>query len=238
MAPIALTIVGSTGLTGAAALAALLNSPTSFAITALSRRADAQAPSTNSTFTNRVEPDLAAVASAAEPLVPAGGVYITALGTTRAQAGGVAQQEAIDLTLNRELATRAKKDGASTIIVVSSAGADAHSYFAYPRIKGQLEEDVKALGFERTVILRPATLLYAGHRPEKRTAEGWFVGLIKGARAIGLPTGALGIDVEDVGAAIAQIAANPPDGVSTLYDHDLVKLAAEFRASKAAAEGK
>ncbi|WOO77648.1 Protein fmp52-1, mitochondrial [Vanrija pseudolonga] len=237
MSPIALTLVGSTGLTGASALQHLLSSPTTFALTALSRRTDAHTPSNKGTsYTNRVVADLTTVAAAPEPLVASGGVYVTALGTTRAQAGGVKQQEAIDLDLNRDLATRAKKDGAATIIVVSSAGADANSYFAYPRIKGQLEEDVKGLGFERTVILRPATLLYSGDRAEKRTAEGWFVGLIKGARAIGLPTGALGIDIEDVGAAIAQLAANPPEGVSTLYDADLVKLAAEFRASQAAPE--
>lgn len=35
-----------------------------------------------------------------------------------------------------------------------------------------------------------------------------------------------------VGAAIAQIAKNPPEGVTTLYDHDIHQLAEEFRATQ------
>lgn len=50
------------------------------------------------------------------------------------------------------------------MILVSSMGANATSWFAYPKMKGQLEDDVKALGFERTVILRPATLLHDNQR--------------------------------------------------------------------------
>jgi uncharacterized protein YbjT (DUF2867 family) len=30
---------------------------------------------------------------------------------------------------------------------------------SYPQMKGQLEEDVKAMGFEQTVILRPGLLM-------------------------------------------------------------------------------
>lgn len=50
------------------------------------------------------------------------------------------------------------------MILVSSMGANAGSWFAYPAMKGQLEDDIKALGFENTVILRPATLVYPGSR--------------------------------------------------------------------------
>lgn len=41
-----------------------------------------------------------------------------------------------------------------------------------------------------------------------------------------------------VGAAIAQLAANPPAGVTTLYDAEIVKLAKEFRASQQASPAK
>lgn len=44
-----------------------------------------------------------------------GGIYVSCLGTTRADAGGTAEQEKVDLGLNKDLATRAKKDGASTV---------------------------------------------------------------------------------------------------------------------------
>ena len=40
---------------------------------------------------------------------------------------------------------------------------------AYPKMKGELEDSVKALGFETTVILRPGLLV--GERTESRPAE-------------------------------------------------------------------
>lgn len=40
---------------------------------------------------------------------------------------------------------------------------------AYPKMKGELEEKVKALGFKHTVILRPG--LIVGTRQESRPAE-------------------------------------------------------------------
>lgn len=43
---------------------------------------------------------------------------------------------------------------------------------AYPQMKGQLEDDVKALGFEHTIILRPG--LIVGEREEGRMVEGAF----------------------------------------------------------------
>jgi len=48
---------------------------------------------------------------------------------------------------------------------------------AYPKMKGELEEGVKALGFEHTVILRPG--LIVGDRNESRPAE-WVVRKIAG----------------------------------------------------------
>lgn len=50
---------------------------------------------------------------------------MSCLGTTRAKAGGTAEQEKLDLGLNKDLATRAKKDGAST---VSKQLSSQHSY--------------------------------------------------------------------------------------------------------------
>ena len=38
--------------------------------------------------------------------------------------------------------------------------------FAYTKMKGQLEEDIKALGFDHTVILRPGMI--SGYREESR----------------------------------------------------------------------
>lgn len=55
------------------------------------------------------------------------------------------------------------------IILVSSGGANASSYMAYPQMKGQLEEDVKAMNFDHCVILRPGLLV--GQRCAMMTAD-------------------------------------------------------------------
>lgn len=42
-------------------------------------------------------------------------MYVSCLGTTRAGAGGFEQQKKIDLDLNRDLAKKAREDGASVV---------------------------------------------------------------------------------------------------------------------------
>jgi uncharacterized protein YbjT (DUF2867 family) len=54
-------------------------------------------------------------------------------------------------------------------VLVSSSGADATSRFGYPKMKGELEDAVKALDFEKTVILRPG--LIVGSREDSRPSE-------------------------------------------------------------------
>ncbi|KAL1410794.1 Protein fmp52, mitochondrial [Vanrija albida] len=227
-----ITIVGGTGLVGGAALSSLLASPTPLAITALTRRAlPAPAPANpGTTLTPYLLPDLADAVAAARPLAGPGATYITALGATRAAAGGLAGQERIDFALNRDLAARARADGAETIILVSSGGADAASYSGYLRIKGLLEDAVLGMGYARTVILRPGVLL---GRPDARAAEAALGYMLRAARFAGLPTERWGIDAADVGAAVAQLALESgegSDGVRYVEGGEMVALAAAWRA--------
>ncbi|TXT15790.1 hypothetical protein VHUM_00293 [Vanrija humicola] len=159
--PPQITVVGSTGLVGGAALSALLASPSQLSLATLTRLAVSTPAPANptTTLTPRVLPDLGDAVGAPEKLAAPGGTYLCALGSTRAAAGSLAAQERIDFVLNRDLAARARADGAETIVLVSSGGADSGSYSGYLRIKGQLEDAVCGMGFRRTVILRPGVLL-------------------------------------------------------------------------------
>lgn len=105
-------------------------------------------------------------------------LFISALGTTRGQAGSFQNQYKIDHDLNLELAKAAKAAGATTYVLISTGAANPKSFFPYLRMKGELEEDVKALGFEHTVILRPGVIL--GERTDSRPPE-WVVRKIFGA---------------------------------------------------------
>lgn len=75
----------------------------------------------------------------------------------------------------------------STYVLISSANASADSKWnAYVQMKGQLEEEVKKLGFEKTVIVRPGLIL--GDREKKRLGEEQAQWLVKGLRSL-LPHG-------------------------------------------------
>lgn len=98
-----------------------------------------------------------------------GDVLFSALGTTLKKAGSKEKQYEIDVSYNLNFAKKAKQNGISSYILVSSVGADARSKLFYSRIKGELDEAVLNLGFRKIVILRPSALM--GNRDEKRWME-------------------------------------------------------------------
>ena len=90
-------------------------------------------------------------------------------GTTIKKAGSVENVEKIDRDLPVLVAKAAFKNGIKRIAVVSSIGAHEKSKNYYLRIKGEMEETILKLDFERTVIVRPSILL--GERKEIRAGE-------------------------------------------------------------------
>jgi uncharacterized protein YbjT (DUF2867 family) len=96
-------------------------------------------------------------------------VFISALGTTKAQAGSIEAQRKIDFDLNLALAKAAKEAGVATYVLISGAMGDSSSRFAFVKIKGELEDAVKALGFTHTIIVQPG--LIVGDREDSRPAE-------------------------------------------------------------------
>lgn len=94
--------------------------------------------------------------------------YFCALGTTRAKAGKNGLKR-VDHDLVIDCAQYALKNGAKLASVVSALGANSKSLFFYNSIKGQMEESLQALSFEKTHIWRPSLLI--GERPEKRFLE-------------------------------------------------------------------
>ena len=91
---------------------------------------------------------------------------VSTLGTTRKAAGSWSAFEAVDRHALLGFAAAARKAGARHFVLVSSSGADTGSRNAYLRLKGEVEQAVVALGFERVDILRPGLLL--GERPGDR----------------------------------------------------------------------
>jgi uncharacterized protein YbjT (DUF2867 family) len=105
-------------------------------------------------------------------LSPVPSVLFCGLATTRAAAGGFENQYKLEHDLNIELAKAAKQAGTKIYVLISSGGASPTSMFPYLKIKGEIEEHVKEIGFEHTIILRPGLIF--GSREESRPTEAVF----------------------------------------------------------------
>ena len=98
-----------------------------------------------------------------------GDELFSAMGTTIRKAKSTLIQYKVDVTYQYEVAKAASENGVSSYFLVSSSGANAKSKLFYMRIKGELDEKVKQLSFNKIRIFRPSLLL--GERPEKRFGE-------------------------------------------------------------------
>jgi uncharacterized protein YbjT (DUF2867 family) len=94
-------------------------------------------------------------------------VAISCLGTTWNKAGkSEAAFRAVDHDLVLAFASAARAAGARQMVTVSSVGADPGSRNFYLRTKGEVDEGLKALDFQRLDILRPGLL--TGERSNDR----------------------------------------------------------------------
>tara|TARA_R110002050_G_scaffold80768_1_gene172738 strand:- start:50983 stop:51642 length:660 start_codon:yes stop_codon:yes gene_type:complete len=105
-----------------------------------------------------------------------GDVLFSCMGTTIKKAKTKENQFKIDYTYQYQTAQLAAGNGVKTYVLVSSAGANAKSNTFYSRIKGELEEAVTSLPFEKIRILRPSILM--GNRTEFRLGEKIGIGLM------------------------------------------------------------
>lgn len=154
-------IIGASGLSGEHLLDRVLNEPTVQRVLAPSRRPLAEHPRLDNPRGNLQE----VLAQLQGPI----DIAFCCLGTTLRQAGSEGAFRAIDRDLVIACAQRARELGARHFIVVSALGADPRSRVLYSRIKGEMEEALKAQDWPQLTIARPSLLL--GPRREQRLIE-------------------------------------------------------------------
>ncbi len=91
------------------------------------------------------------------------------LGTTIKTAGSKEAFRKVDLDYVVNVAKASKGNGINHFAVISAMGANKNSIVFYNQIKGEMEESIKAIGFNSTYIIRPSLLL--GDRKEFRFGE-------------------------------------------------------------------
>ncbi|KAK0707533.1 protein FMP52, mitochondrial [Lasiosphaeris hirsuta] len=154
----ATTVLGCTGLVGSHVLSSLLAADSCATVQTISRRAP---KTTGPKLQAVIEPETTQWAAKLSALAPPPTTVISALGTTRAAAGGIANQWKIDHDLNVELAKAAKARGVRNFVFVSSAGTRGmlSARAPYSRMKIGVEDSIKDLEFEQAIILRPGLII-------------------------------------------------------------------------------
>jgi uncharacterized protein YbjT (DUF2867 family) len=154
-------------------------------------------------------------------------VFISALGTTRRAAGSLQAFIDTDHGLVLQVAQAARAAGARQAVLVSSVGADPGARNDYLRVKGELERDVAALGFERCDFVQPG-LLRGRREGPARPAEAlgqWLLPLVdpllrgRAARYRSVPASC-------VAAAAAALVGAGGSGVFQHVQPELDRLAA------------
>ncbi|MGE5989972.1 MULTISPECIES: NAD(P)H-binding protein [Klebsiella] len=143
-------LAGATGLVGGHILQLLLNDPGVSCIHALSRKP---------LRVSHPKLQIHIVDFTSLPQLPRADEAYLALGTTIKVAGSKEAFRAVDFDANLAVAQAAIRAGVSRTGLVSAGGASVRSSMFYTRVKGELEDALRALPLTTLVIARPSLLL-------------------------------------------------------------------------------
>ena len=201
-------IIGATGATGRALLPLLVAAPAVARIDIYGRRA----PDISAAKLHHYTIDFSQPQQWADDV--RGDTAFICLGTTLKAAGSKTAQWQIDYQAALDFATAARNNGATTLALISAAGADPASRIFYSRMKGKLEQAVTALKFPHLLIFRPPLLI----RPDSdRFGEKLAERLFAACNAVGLLQNQRPLPVADLARAMLKTASNPPPGKVRIY---------------------
>ena len=204
-------------------LTSLSSNPT---VHAIARR---DLPASSPNLHPLIEIDSSKWPSSLKSLSPAPNIFLSGLGSTRASAGSFEAQRKIDYDLNLALAKAAKESGAKVYVLISSGAVSTKSMFPYSKMKAELEESVKELGFPYTVLLKPGLLV--GAREDVRSAEAALQTIARGMGAINQKWGkdSWAVDADVVGraavvAGMECLEGKRKEGVWVVGQNEIIRL--------------
>jgi uncharacterized protein YbjT (DUF2867 family) len=215
-------LFGASGFIGSYILDELLNNPAYELVTVVVRKG-----------LNILHPKLKIVTGDYKTLpglkgeIAADEIFI-ALGTTKKKTPDEKEYYQVDHDYPVLAAKIAKENGAGSVFLVSSVGANVNSSVFYLKTKGEMERDILALDFEHTHIFRPSMLM--GDRKESRPMEKIFLNVWSAVNLVLIGDkmkryrGILG---KDLARAMVTSAKNQPDKVKINYWKDMMELLGE-----------
>ena len=152
---------------------------------------------------------------------------ICALGVGEPSKMSKAEFVRIDRDAVLDFAAACKQAGVRHFEILGSVGANATSFSFYLRTKGQLEEALKALGFERLSLFQPSMILTPTNRYGVLQAITLFTFPFLRPLLAGPLRKYRGIRVDRLGAAIAMNVLQDARGVETLHWDDFMRLSSQ-----------
>ncbi|WNG49780.1 oxidoreductase [Archangium minus] len=158
----------------------------------------------------------------ADEALPATQDAFCCLGTTIKKAGSQEAFRAVDHDAVLAFAKAAKRAGAQRFLVVTALGSNPRSRVFYNRVKGEVEEALKTVGFESLVILQPSLLL--GERAERRPGEHAAIIASRVLAPLLRPLASRPIEARTVARAMRALAHSAPAGVRVVPSGELQEL--------------
>ena len=144
------------------------------------------------------------------------------LGTTMANAGSKEAFYQVDHDYIVGAAREGRKNNAQQFLVISSMGADPKSFLFYNKVKGETEEDLKALSYPSLHIFQPSFL--DGDRKEQRAGEKFGIRITKFINQLGLLKTYQPVADSLVATAMINAAKQNNPGITTHSNLDIVAL--------------
>jgi uncharacterized protein YbjT (DUF2867 family) len=145
---------------------------------------------------------------------------ICTLGTTIRKAGSQEAFRRVDHDYALAVARLARQHGAQAYALNSATGADPGSRFFYNRVKGEVEEALRGVGFPSLTIVRPA--LIGGDRDEVRPAEFVAMRVLRLAEPL-LPYRYRIVPHERIARALLEAAVTAPSGEHIIGSDTIVR---------------
>jgi len=145
-----------------------------------------------------------------------------ALGTTIAKAGSQKKFREIDFEYPLRLAQLSRLNGARHFSIVSALGASSRSPFFYSRVKGEVEDGLRQMGWPSLVIMRPS--LIAGDRTEHRPLERLAERVLRFGPAAWRP-----VQASAIATRMVELALSEPTGVQVIESREIALLQGRAR---------
>lgn len=147
-------------------------------------------------------------------------MLICCLGTTLKHAGSKRAFFHVDHDLVLTSAQAARQSGITRMMLVSAINANDQSKVFYSKVKGQIEQDLKALNFTQLVIIKPSLLM--GQRKSFRLAESLSAPVMKLINPFlqGVLKKYRGVEGRAVAECMVKQLANPKQGVLEVFPTD------------------